>query len=69
MGLFGFGKKGKDVIDLAERFRKQKEKEKQTASSESTESSSSPLAFFDSPKGSSESDSEVIDLCIILNLS
>ena len=64
MGLFGFGKKGRDVIDLAERFRKQKEKEEQTASSESAPESSSPspLAFFDSPRDLSESDSEVIDL-------
>ncbi len=63
MGLFGFGKKGKDVIDLAERFRKQKEKEEQMTSSESTDSSSSdPIAFFDSSSDSSSGESEVIDL-------
>ena len=63
MGLFGFGKKGKDVVDLGERFRKQKEKEEQIASSESTESSSQdPIAFFDSSSDSSGGDPEVIDL-------
>ena len=64
MGLFGLGKKGKDVIDLSERFRKQKEKEEQMASSESSSDSSSPgpLAFFDSPSDSSGSSPDVIDL-------
>jgi len=64
MGLFGFGKKGKDVVDLGERFRKQKEKEEQMASSKSASEGSSqdPIAFFDSSSDSSESSSEVIDL-------
>ncbi len=63
MGIFKFGRKGKDVIDLGERFRKQKEKEEQMASSESTESSSSDsIAFFDSSSDSPGSDSEVLDL-------
>ena len=64
MGLFGFGKKGKEVVDLAERFRKQKEKEEQVASSKSASDSSSPgpLAFFDSSSDSSGGSSEVIDL-------
>ena len=63
MGLFGFGKKGKDVVDLSERFRQQKEKEEQMASLESTDSSStSPIAFFDSSSDSSGSNSDVIDL-------
>lgn len=63
MGLFGFGKKGRDVVDLGERFRKEKEKEEQMTSSESTGSSSSDsIAFFDSSSDSSGNDSEVIDL-------
>jgi len=63
MGLFGFCKKGTDVVDLAERFRKQQEKEEQMASHESTGSSSSdPIAFFDSTSDSSGSGSDVIDL-------
>jgi TolA-binding protein len=64
MGLFGFGKKGKDVVDLGERFRKQKEKEEQMASSKSASESSSPgpIAFFDSSSDSSGGDPEVIDL-------
>lgn len=65
MGLFGFGKKGSDVIDLAEKFRKQKEREEQASSSASSETSSNPLAFFDSSSSSADSsgtDSEVIDL-------
>jgi len=64
MGLFGFGKKGKDIVDLGERFRKQKEKEEQMASSKSASegSSTGPIAFFDSSSDSSGSSSEVIDL-------
>jgi len=64
MGLFGFGKKGKDVVDLGERFRKQKEKEEQIDSSTSASESSSqdPIAFFDSSSDSSGGSSEVIDL-------
>lgn len=58
MGLFGFGKKGeKDVIDLAERYRKQKEREKQmnsdSTTSQETSESATPFSFFDS--GTSDS--------------
>ena len=62
MGLFGFGKKGKDVIDLAERFRKQKEKEEKDSSKSNETETASPLAFFDSSSNSSEAESETIDL-------
>jgi len=65
MGLFGFGKRGGDVVDLAEKFRKRKEKEEQMASSKSASGSpSGSLAFFGSPPDSSETDSEVIDLSV-----
>ena len=52
--IFGFGKKNSEVIDLAERYRRQKAREVKTeAQSNSTtdsnisESPSSPFAFFD----------------------
>jgi len=48
MGLFGFGKKSTDVLDLAERYRKQKEKaQTNQESSGSSGSSSTPFPFFD----------------------
>ncbi len=65
MGLFGFGKKGSDIVDLAERYRKQKERE-EIAKTKQTEKSSPPgmFSFFDSPsKSNSAQDYEgVIDL-------
>jgi len=78
MGLFGFGKRGKDVVDLAERYRKQKEKEEQAKARQeshaasASDSGSNPFSFFDSPQSALTSgsetgsgtgqDSEVIDL-------
>ena len=46
MGLFGFGKKGTDFVDLAERYRKQKEKEGEVV--DLSEEKQTPLAdmFF-----------------------
>ena len=65
MGLFGFGKRGGGVVDLAEKFRKKKEKEEMALSKSASESrSSGPLAFFGSSSDSSETDSEVIDLSV-----
>ncbi|MBM3228489.1 hypothetical protein FJZ20_01210 [Candidatus Pacearchaeota archaeon] len=65
MGLFGFGKKGSDIVDLAERYRKQKEREEmeKTKTVEKT-SSSGIFSFFDSASNSkSEQDNEeVLDL-------
>jgi len=64
MGLFGFGKNN-DVVDLAERYRKQKEREnssaKQVSSSNSgnQEQSASPFSFFDSGNSSNSSVSSV----------
>ena len=59
MGLFGFGK-NRDVVDLAERYRRQKERESGSAKPSSSESSSnaqeqspSPFSFFDSGSSSS----------------
>ena len=63
MGLFGFGKKGGDVIDLAERFRKKREMDEQNISSESAKNlSSDSIMFFDSPSSSSDNNSGVVDL-------
>lgn len=65
MGLFGFGKKGSDIVDLAERYRRQKEKE-ELAKTKQTEKSSPPgmFSFFDSPSKSNSAQDyeEVIDL-------
>lgn len=72
MGLFGFGK-NRDVVDLAERYRKQKEREanmredigsnSSQASQTDQATSASPFSFFDSGSSSfgpesSESDSD-----------
>ncbi len=55
MGLFG---KNKDVIDLAERYRKQKEREREIKenieTAKSQETSGSPFSFFDSGSSSSQ---------------
>jgi hypothetical protein len=62
MGLFKFGKKGKDVVDLGERFRKQKEEQMTSSKSASDDPLQDPIAFFDSSSDSSESSPEVVDL-------
>ena len=70
MGLFGFGK-NKDVVDLAERYRKQKEREQnmredmEGSGSSDTATSASPFSFFDSGSSSSSessSDDGFVDL-------
>ena len=64
MGLFGFGSKKGDVVDLAERFKQQKKREAQqaTSSSSSSSSGSSSFSMFDSGNKAQETDSENIDL-------
>ena len=66
MSLFGFGKKGREFVDLAEKYRKQKEKEKSESSSDSDSSSqsSAPFPFFDLGAGSkiNETSNEVLDI-------
>lgn len=68
MGLFGFKKRRKDVIDLTEKYEKQKEREErikssinenQNISQESSTSSVTPFPFFDNPGRTSE---ESLDL-------
>ncbi|MEK6912879.1 MAG: hypothetical protein AABX26_02895 [Nanoarchaeota archaeon] len=47
MGLFGFGGKSGDVVDLAERHRQKKEREA-SASESDKKSDTKPFSFFDS---------------------
>src|SRR3989344_6852906 len=54
MGLFGFGSKEKDVVDLAERYRQKKERETALAEVAEKKSASGPFSFFDSSEGTSE---------------
>ena len=58
MGLFGFGAKRKDVIDLAERYRQKKEREAASAGAEK-KPASGPFSIFDSSE--SKSDEETAD--------
>lgn len=63
MGLFGFGK-NKDVVDLAERYRKQKEREqnmKEDIKESNSTSSASPFSFFDAGSSASSSESSSDD--------
>lgn len=50
MGLFGFGKKSSDVLDLAERYRQQKERESSASDEEISGNSESDIIDLSQPQ-------------------